>query len=207
MPGNVPLVPVRGNTGLAIVIYLGYFMTVLRLIVAGMVGSGKSTFVQTIGDLEAVHTEKIATDATAQIKSTTTVAIDFTPVVLSSQQILHVYGVPGQDRFEFMRDIAVNIADICLVLVAAHRPQLFSVTRQFIDSLAARSQADSGEKPTPTIFVGITHIDCPEAEPVAGVMAGLALPEGTISLPVLTLDPRCKTSIMEALAVIFETSP
>lgn len=182
-------------------------MTALRLVVAGMVGSGKSTLVQTIGGMGAVHTEQMATDATAQMKPTTTVAIDFTPVVLSSQQILHVYGVPGQERFEFMRDIAINIADICLVLVAAHRPQFFSATRQFIDSLAARSPADCGEKPTPAIFVGITHLDCPEAQSEATVMASLALPEGLISLPVLTLDPRCKTSIMEALAVISEISP
>lgn len=48
----------------------------LESCVTGPVAAGKSTFIRTISEIEAVDTDRQATDATADLKPSTTVAMD-----------------------------------------------------------------------------------------------------------------------------------
>ena len=75
-------------------------MKTMRLVVAGSVGAGKSTFVRTLSEIEVVDTDRTATDGTALFKPETTVALDFGRLVLGPNMDLHIYGTPGQARFE-----------------------------------------------------------------------------------------------------------
>ena len=52
-------------------------MEIMRLVVAGTVGAGKSTFIRTVSEIDVVDTDRRATDETAEIKHKTTVAMDF----------------------------------------------------------------------------------------------------------------------------------
>ncbi|MGB6015622.1 MAG: GTPase, partial [Nodosilinea sp.] len=138
-------------------------MTPPRLVVAGTVGAGKSTFVHTASAGSAIHTERLATDSTARLKSTTTVAIDFAQISLANRQVCQVYGLPGQDRFDFMRDMVMPTASACLVLIAAHRPDTFPSTQALLNSL---QQSDRlAGLASLRLVVGLTHTDCPAALP------------------------------------------
>ncbi|HNC18758.1 MAG TPA: GTP-binding protein, partial [Accumulibacter sp.] len=48
-----------------------------KIIFSGTVGAGKSTAIASLSDIPPVATEALATDATAQLKKTTTVAMDY----------------------------------------------------------------------------------------------------------------------------------
>ena len=86
----------------------------LKIVIFGAFGAGKTTFIQTI-DPKATHIEANCAGGT------TTVALDFGRVELDGRQ-LHVYGTPGQERFEFAREIIARGMDGAVLLVDASSP-------------------------------------------------------------------------------------
>jgi len=81
----------------------------MKIVVFGSFNAGKSTFIQAI-DPESRHVEAEGTEGT------TTVAIDFGRVEILGRQI-HVFGTPGQERFEFVRKITENGMDAAILMV------------------------------------------------------------------------------------------
>jgi hypothetical protein len=126
-------------------------MKISRVVVTGSVGAGKTTFIRTISDTDVIDTDKKATDKTANLKPLTTVAMDFGTLALSKTDLLHLYGTPGQARFEFMRDILIEKAQACVVLANATRE---------VDILYARSVVELIENQLQIPYlVGLTHTD------------------------------------------------
>ncbi|MEL6462543.1 MAG: GTPase, partial [Cyanobacteria bacterium J06621_15] len=65
---------------------------ILRIVVTGGVGAGKTTFIRTISEIDVVDTDKRATDELAELKEKTTVALDFGKLTITPTQSLHLYG-------------------------------------------------------------------------------------------------------------------
>lgn len=80
-------------------------MNDFKIIFAGPVGSGKTTAIATLSDEPPVSTDQVASDMTKNKKAKTTVAMDYGTMSLSGQEKIHLYGTPGQERFNFMWDI------------------------------------------------------------------------------------------------------
>lgn len=91
----------------------------LKIIFAGPVGAGKTTAIASISDEPPVVTDATASDMTQKRKSQTTVAFDYGTINLDSKEKIHLYGTPGQQRFDFMWDILSNNA-LGLVLLLDH---------------------------------------------------------------------------------------
>lgn len=139
--------------------------TPMKLVISGPVGAGKTTFVQALSETEVISTEA---DATEDIgKPTTTVAFDFGTLNLDGQE-LHLYGTPGQDRFDFMWDVLCEGALGLVLLVAGNRPQDFLHARHILEFITSRN-------PVPFI-VGVTRQDLPEVWHPADVAAYFDLP-------------------------------
>jgi signal recognition particle receptor subunit beta len=83
-------------------------MSVYKIIFAGPVGAGKTTSIAAISDIEPFTTEEYATDEVSSIKDKTTVAMDYGLMQLENGEHIHLYGVPGQVRFDFMWEIIVE---------------------------------------------------------------------------------------------------
>ncbi|MDH5632808.1 MAG: ATP/GTP-binding protein [Gammaproteobacteria bacterium] len=86
-----------------------------KIIFAGPVGAGKTAAIAAVSDVELVKTEALATDEVALRKLNTTVAMDYGALHLEDGSKIHLYGTPGQDRFDFMWEI-LTIGGIGLVL-------------------------------------------------------------------------------------------
>ncbi|MGB7518243.1 MAG: hypothetical protein WA896_01270 [Spirulinaceae cyanobacterium] len=83
-------------------------MEIMRLVVTGPVGAGKSSFIRSVSEIEVVDTDRKATDETTNLKPQTTVAFDFGRLQFGLDMALHHYGTPGQVRFNFMWDILIR---------------------------------------------------------------------------------------------------
>ena len=91
-------------------------MSTYKIVFAGPVGAGKTTSIASISDIEPFTTEEFATDEVRSLKDKTTVAMDYGLMELANGEHIHLYGVPGQMRFDFMWEI-ITEGGIGLVLL------------------------------------------------------------------------------------------
>jgi hypothetical protein len=91
-------------------------MSTYKIVFAGPVGAGKTTSIASISDIEPFTTEEFATDEVRSLKDKTTVAMDYGLMELGNGEHIHLYGVPGQMRFDFMWEI-ITEGGIGLVLL------------------------------------------------------------------------------------------
>ncbi|HEY9669125.1 MAG TPA: ATP/GTP-binding protein [Coleofasciculaceae cyanobacterium] len=170
-------------------------MKTMRLVVAGSVGAGKSTLVRTLSEIEVVDTDRTATDETSLFKSETTVALDFGRLVFGPCMDLHIYGTPGQARFDFMWDLLIQNAHCYILLVSADRPNDFKYTREIISFISERVQIP--------MIIGLTHMDCPGALIPEEILINLGYDiKDKNRPPVVTINPNERTSVLEALVVL-----
>jgi small GTP-binding protein len=98
----------------------------LKIVVFGAFGAGKSTLITTL-DPESKHIEANCAGGT------TTVALDFGRILNNGCHI-HIYGTPGQERFEFAREIITKGMDGAILLVDVTSPP-DAFTRHLSDTL------------------------------------------------------------------------
>ncbi len=101
----------------------------VKILVAGPFGVGKTTLIDSVSEIKPLHTEEHLTEASVAVddlegvrdKTTTTVAIDFGRISLGGGVVLYLFGTPGQERFRSLwADIAYGALG-ALVLVDTRR--------------------------------------------------------------------------------------
>lgn len=123
-----------------------------KIIFTGPVGAGKTTAISALSDAPIVSTNEAATDMTQDRKKETTVAMDYGIMKLESGEKIHLYGTPGQERFNFMWDILVEGGIGLILLLNNNRPDPFRDLGFFMDSFA-------GFISSTTVAVGVTRMD------------------------------------------------
>jgi hypothetical protein len=171
-------------------------MEIMRLVVTGPVGAGKSTFIRSVSEIEVVDTDRQATDETTLIKQKTTVAFDFGKLQFGPEMALHLYGTPGQSRFDFMWDILIRKAHAYMLLVAAHRPNEFRYARRILSFMNQRAHIP--------MIVGMTHIDLPGAWSIDNVALALGYVNQNQKPPIITVNPNEQQSVAEAVIALVE---
>jgi len=127
-------------------------MSQYKIIFTGPVGAGKTTAIQSISDVPPVKTDASASDMTKTRKAETTVAMDYGIMNLEDGEKIHLYGTPGQERFDFMWDI-LSVGGLGLVLLLDNtRANPFKDMQFFLDSFSDFI-ADT------SVAIGVTQMD------------------------------------------------
>ncbi len=166
----------------------------------GPVGSGKTTAIRSISDIEVVNTDEVATDHVAKIKSHTTVSMDVGTLKLGEKDKLRLIGSPGQDRFDFMWDILLDQAKGVVVVVRHSAANPLGDLDHYLKALDARGKA----RQLPLV-VAISHADEAPQRPLSMYAnhfrdALQYSPEETP--PVVTMDARNRRQVRTVLVAM-----
>ena len=105
---------------------------IVKLVITGPVNAGKTTMVQNLSDSQVAATDVAATDHVSQLKSMTTVGLDFGILKIDETLELHLFGTPGQSRFNFMWNILSKGAIGAIFLVdSTSDDSLVEMTKMF----------------------------------------------------------------------------
>ena len=98
----------------------------LKIVVFGAFGAGKTTLIRTL-DPSSKHVEAEG------VGGSTTIALDFGKVEIDGRHV-YLFGTPGQERFEFAREVISRGMDGAILLADATSP-VDDFTRHLYDSL------------------------------------------------------------------------
>jgi uncharacterized protein len=174
-------------------------MTQYKIIFTGPVGAGKTTAIHSISDVPPVKTDASASDMTKSRKAGTTVAMDYGIMNLDDGEKIHLYGTPGQERFDFMWDILVNGGIGLVLLLDNTRADPFKDMWFFLDSFK-KFIADTH------VAIGVTQMDVVDKPGIADYHNELQ--SSDLRPPVFAVDAREKNDVsLLVQALLYSLDP
>lgn len=158
-------------------------------------GAGKTTAIAAVSDIEIVRTEAHNTERDVVDKETTTVALDYGEILLSPEEKLRLYGIPGQRRFSFMWSILAERAVGLLVLVRGDAPDPAADLLAFLEDFRALQERGA-------VVVGITRSDLAARPVIDEIRAALRTHYPQVAAPVFTVDARRRDHLVTMLSVL-----
>lgn len=158
-----------------------------KIIFTGPVGAGKTTAIASISDIEPIRTDEHASDMTQKRKSNTTVAMDYGMIRLGPKEKVHLYGTPGQERFDFMWEILTEGGIALVLLIDNSRGDPLKQLRFYLGAF-------SGFIRKTAVAVGVTHMDLQASPSLADYQAELDR-AGQPGVPVFEVDARSRRDV------------
>jgi len=140
---------------------------IVKLVITGPVNAGKTTMVQNLSDSQLAATDVAATDQVSQLKAMTTVGLDFGILKIDDNLELHLFGTPGQSRFNFMWNILSRGAIGAIFLVDSSSDESLLEMKKMFDYFSEHVDLP--------MIVGATKQDLVGAKSVAKIAAILGL--------------------------------
>lgn len=166
-----------------------------KIIIVGPVGSGKTEAVRAVTDNHSLVTDVKVSDVANLRKGMTTVAMDFGVVPIGDDDVIHVYGAPGQERFDFMWDIlSIGICGVVL-LIDNNRNYPQRDLKAFISAFDKQISATR-------LIVGVTRTDIKDDPPLEAYAYWLG--ELGVNAEVACIDPRRKGDVLYLLHRLLE---
>jgi len=162
-------------------------MSTYKIVFAGPVGAGKTTAITSISDIEPFQTEEHATDEVSDLKENTTVAMDYGLIKLDDGERIHLYGTPGQERFNFMWEILSDGAIGLILLMNNSESDPLQTLEKYLDAF-------SGHIDSTGIAVGVTRMETGSGPSIDDYHSVLS--QRQIVAPVLDVDPRVKNDVI-----------
>lgn len=163
----------------------------LKLVIVGNVGSGKTTSIRVVSEVPMIGTEAKATEQDAlHRKPSTTVAMEYGILHIDDIKI-HLYGTPGQRRFDFMAPIICKGSAGMIVMIDNGHESPLGELDYFLNLHRDYMQTH------PTL-VAVTHYDDNNTETHLVEYHQYAKENG-FSLPVVRIDARVKDQVTALL--------
>jgi signal recognition particle receptor subunit beta len=170
-----------------------------KIVFSGPVGAGKTTAIGTVSDVPPVATDVRASDGVARLKDSTTVAMDYGVLDLDSGERVHLFGTPGQERFDFVWEILSQGAHGLLLLVTNTRPDPLGDLGFFLDAFDPLIRSTR-------LVVGVTGMDL-RAGPCLAEHRQVLLERG-LPHPVLGVDARRREDVSTLIrALVLSDDP
>jgi len=174
-------------------------MSQYKIIFTGPVGAGKTTAIHSISDVPPIKTDAAASDMARSRKASTTVAMDYGIMNLAGGEKLHLYGTPGQERFDFMWDILTTGGIGLILLLDNTRADPFQDMKFFLNTFD-KFIADT------SIAIGVTQMDLskkPTIDDYHNQLQAMALKP-----PVFAVDARVKSDVSLLIqALLYSLDP
>lgn len=170
-----------------------------KLVFTGPMGAGKTTAIAAISEVSPVSTEVENTDRISCDKATTTVGLDLGRITLADQQVVHLYGTPGQERFRLMWQIIGRGAAGAVILLDASQPDVVEQMLLYIEVFRPLV-------PPGAIVIGLGRSELPGALGSEALATRLEA-EGWL-IPVFSVDVRRAADVLllvRALTCILES--
>ncbi len=151
-----------------------------KIIFTGPVGAGITTAISTLSDIATVKTDAASSDTS---QTATTVAMDYGVMQLDGGEKIHLYGTPGQERFDFMSDILTTGGIGLILLLDNTRPDPFQDMRCFLEAF------DPFIKST-AVAIGVTQMDLSHKPSIAAYHRQLQSMRYPLKPPVFAVDAR-----------------
>ena len=170
-----------------------------KIIFTGPVGVGKTTAIAALSDDPPVQTDASASDMTAVRKGYTTVAMDYGVIRLDENTKVHLYGTPGQERFDFMWGILSKGSMGLILLLDNTRANPLKDLKFFLDSFRDLLQ----DAP---VVVGVTKMDL-RNQPCVDVYQQYLAQHG-LNVPVFEVDARNEDDVKQLVtAMLYSIDP
>ncbi len=170
-----------------------------KIIFTGPVGAGKTTAISAISDEIPVTTEALASDFIKLKKPETTVAMDYGIIKANGGEKIHLYGTPGQERFDFMWDILTNGGIGLILLLDNTRPDPFIDMKFFLNTF------NSFIKKT-KVTIGVTQTDLSQTPTIERYREQLE--KQGANFPVFSIDARKKNDVsMLVQSLLYSLEP
>jgi len=170
-----------------------------KIIFTGPVGAGKTTAIASISDSAPVMTDTKASDMTKSRKSQTTVAMDYGILKLEDGEHIHLYGTPGQERFDFMWDILTTGGIGLVLLVDNTRENPMTDLKFFLNSFKDFIAETS-------VVIGVTQMDNENKPAIDDYRTELK--KMPLNPPVFEVDARRKKDVsLLVQALLFTLDP
>lgn len=174
-------------------------MSQYKIIFTGPVGAGKTTAINSISDIAPIKTDASASDMTKTRKSSTTVALDYGVMNLPDGEKLHLYGTPGQERFDFMWDILINGGIGLVLLLDNTRVDPFVDMKFFLDTFD-KFIVDTA------VAIGVTQMDISDKPTIDDYQVHLQ--SHGLKFPIFSVDAREKSDVSLLIqALLYSLDP
>ncbi|MEA3338387.1 MAG: ATP/GTP-binding protein, partial [Chloroflexota bacterium] len=161
-----------------------------KIVITGPFNAGKTEFIRTVSDIPIVSTERSISDHLKSVKSETTVAMDYGHVKVNSD-VFHLYGTPGQPRFDFMWDILSQEMQAFILMVDSCDRGTFPQARRLIRIFRRKARVP--------YMVVANKQDGRKALSVQKVGGALKLDSGIPVLPCIATDEESACKVLEGL--------
>lgn len=163
----------------------------IKLVVVGNVGSGKTTGINAVSEIPVIGTEAAASEREAlRRKPTTTVAMEYGLLQMQRTKI-HLYGTPGQRRFDFMASILCKGAAGMIVMIDNGHDAPLTELDYFLKLHGKFLNENPG-------LVAVTHFDDTRTRTGLLDYHSYAIEKG-FSIPVMKVDARVATDVRNVL--------
>lgn len=159
-----------------------------KILLVGAMGAGKTTAIECLSDDPPVRTEARNSDPDG--KKTTTVALDFGRIILPGDYDVLLYGIPGQQRFDFVWPIVGKGALGAILLVDCSQSDWQATMESFLtqfDRLVSRGR----------VIVALNRSQMADLYSAQEMLVN----SGRIA-PVTVTDPRNRGELLTALELL-----
>jgi uncharacterized protein len=165
------------------------------ILIAGPMGAGKTTAIQSLSEIPVVSTEAANTDRETADKATTTVALDYGEITLDGVEKVRLYGVPGQRRFDYMWRILEERALGLILLINNDGKDPIGDTLELLKDFSSIN--DRGG-----VVIGVTRSDVVEYPHTSQYVDSIRETYPHITAPVFSIDARNRDHMLITLTAL-----